>query len=184
MPEWKSFSMGDGTSPLTESPIQHLSQTATPAPGMEADAAAEKWGTDVSEVSIERIENVVAGDGLSHGANEFVVITDVEGARIQIHREPADSPLIQIEARMKLDAERAAQLDMPRLNELTNKWNVDHLQPTTFALETEDGKVVILATRFFAGKGMSDRQIHAMVRRGLGVTLQALNEMPALLAPA
>ena len=163
MPEWKSFSMGDGASPLTESPIQHLSQTATPAPGMEADEAAEKWGTDVSEVSIERIENVVAGDGLSHGSNEFVVITDVEGARIQIHREPADSPWIQIEARM---------------------WNVDHLQPTTFALETEDGKVVILATRFFAGKGMSDRQIHAMVRRGLGVTLQALNEMPALLAHA
>ena len=57
MPEWKSFSMGDGASPLTESPIQHLSQTATPAPGMEADEAAEKWGTEVSEVSIERIEN-------------------------------------------------------------------------------------------------------------------------------
>ena len=74
MTEWKSFSMGDGASPLTESPIQHLSQTATPAPGMEADEAAEKWSTEVSEVSIERIENVVAGDGLSHGSNEFVVM--------------------------------------------------------------------------------------------------------------
>ena len=36
------------------------------------------------------------------------------------------------------------------------------------------------ASRFFVGEGLSDRQIHAMLRRGLIIGLSAAQEIPAL----
>ena len=35
------------------------------------------------------------------------------------------------------------------------------------------------ASRFFVGEGLSDRQIHAMARRGLIISLQAAEELPS-----
>ena len=38
------------------------------------------------------------------------------------------------------------------------------------------------ASRFFVGEGLSDRQIHAMLRRGLSIGLSAAQEVPTLFA--
>ena len=55
MPEWKSFTFGEGGEAVPEA-------TPAPSPAMEADEYAAKWGTEVAKVSIARIENVLEGD--------------------------------------------------------------------------------------------------------------------------
>ena len=44
----------------------------------------------------------------------------------------------------------------------------------------ELGESDLAASRFFVGEGLSDRQIHAMLRRGLIIGLSAAQEVPAL----
>lgn len=186
MPEWKSWTFESDEDALVAVPA-----LASPAPGrpggpeaapsveMAPDAAAEKWGTEVCPVTIERIEAVVAGDGLPHASAEFIVLTEIEGLRIQVHREPADAPWLQVECRLDLP-ETARELPPERLNAIANAWNLDHLQPTVFPVEAESGSALVLATRFFVAEGLSDRQIHAVLRRGISVALQARTELPAL----
>ena len=90
MPEWKSFTFGeDGeATPTPEQPAQ-----AAPAnPAMEPDEYAAKWGTEVSELTIERIVTVLEGDGLECESDEFIVATWLNDVPLQIHREPADAP--------------------------------------------------------------------------------------------
>lgn len=186
MPEWKSWTFGgeDEFGFAVPTPAGEKPAPAAPAPGMEVDPAAEKWGVEVEPVTIERIERVVEGDGLPHGSNEFVVITEIEGRRMQIHREPADSAWMQVETRIDLPAEAIEGLDAEALNTLSNGWNTDHLQPTMFAMRVEDGWAFVLATRFYVAEGMSDRQIHAALRRGVGVTRQAAEAIPGLVEAA
>ena len=140
MPEWKSFTFGDDGEAVPEA----MPAPAAPSPAMEADEYAAKWGTEVSEVSIARIENVLEGDGLPHGSNEFIAVTQLEDVQFQ--------------------------------------WNSAHLQPTVFPIEGGDGWALMAASRFFVGEGLSDRQIHAMLRRGLIIGLSAAQELPGLLA--
>ena len=40
---------------------------------------------------------------------------------------------------------------------------------------------MVAASRFFVGEGLSDRQIHATLRRGLIIGLSAARELPGLL---
>ena len=172
MPEWKSFTFGeDGeATPTPEQPAQ-----AAPAnPAMEPDEYAAKWGTEVSTVTIERISD---GDGLPHGSNEFIVATQLNGVPLQIHREPADAPWAQVETRIVPPGEGHTEIS---LQELANRWNVGHLQPTVFPIENGDNWILVAASRFFVGEGLSDRQIHAMARRGLIIGLQAAEELPTL----
>ena len=61
-------------------------------------------------------------------------------------------------------------------------WNTEHLQPTVMPIEDGDQWVLVAASRFFVGEGLSDRQIHAMLRRGLIIGLSATQEIPALFA--
>ncbi|MDC4233057.1 YbjN domain-containing protein [Actinomyces sp. B33] len=183
MPEWKTFSLdGDSSNPLpfdlssatpATAPTAGREEAAGPAP----DEPAAKWGTEVLPVTLERIEAVLAGDGLSHGRGEFVVVTQIEGQRFQVHREPADCPWMQLEARMDLDAAATTRLGPEELRRLANGWNADHLQPTVFALESDGESAFVLVTRFFVGEGLSDRQIHTMVRRGLVVSHQAMTSL-------
>ena len=130
MPEWKSFTFGeDGeATPTPEQPAQ----TAPANPAMEPDEYAAKWGTEVSELTIERIVTVLEGDGLECGSNEFIVATQLNGVPLQIPSENGDN------------------------------W------------------ILVAASRFFVGEGLSDRQIHAMARRGLIIGLQAAEELPTL----
>ena len=175
MPEWKSFTFGeDGeATPTPEQPAQ-----AAPAnSAMEPDEYAAKWGTEVSELTIERIVTVLEGDGLECGSNEFIVATQLNGVPLQIHREPADAPWAQVETRIVPPGEGHTEIS---LQELANRWNVGHLQPTVFPIESEDGWILVAASRFFVGEGLSDRQIHAMARRGLIIGLQAAEELPTL----
>ena len=175
MPEWKSFTFGeDGeATPTPEQPAQ-----AAPAnPAMEPDEYAAKWGTEVSELTIERIVTVLEGDGLECGSNEFIVATQLNGVPLQIHREPADAPWAQVETRIVPPGEGHTEIS---LQELANRWNVGHLQPTVFPIEDGDDWILVAASRFFVGEGLSDRQIHAMARRGLIIGLQAAEELPAL----
>ncbi len=66
------------------------------------------------------------------------------------------------------------------LQDIANQWNNAHLQPTVFPIEDGDGWALMAASRFFVGEGLSDRQIHAMLRRGLIIGLSAAQEVPAL----
>ena len=77
MPEWKSFTFGDDG----EAKASPLPAPAAPSPAMEADEYAAKWGTEVSELTIERIEKVLEGDGLPHGSNEFIAVTNTTAAK-------------------------------------------------------------------------------------------------------
>ena len=170
MPEWKSFTFGEDGEAVPEA-------TPAPSPAMEADEYAAKWGTEVSELTIERIVTVLEGDGLECGSNEFIVATQLNGVPLQIHREPADAPWAQVETRIVPPGEGHTEIS---LQELANRWNVGHLQPTVFPIESEDGWILVAASRFFVGEGLSDRQIHAMARRGLIIGLQAAEELPTL----
>ena len=89
MPEWKSFTFGeDGeATPTAEAPTP----TST-NPAMEPDEYAAKWGTEVSEVTIARIEAILEGDGLPHGSSEFIAFTQLEDIPFQVHREPPTPP--------------------------------------------------------------------------------------------
>lgn len=177
MPEWKSWEFtSDGNTPLTAVP-HALSSPAAPG-----DEAATQWDTTVEPVSLARVERVLEGDGYAHGSGEHVVVTDINHTRIQFHREPADAPWLQVEAHLVLSEDDTASVTAPDLTQIANQWNTDHLQPTVFPLQLEGSWVFVLATRFFVGEGLSDRQIHHLIRRGLAVTLQALKELPALIA--
>ena len=173
MPEWKSFTFGEDGEAVPEA----MPAPAAPSPAMEADEYAAKWGTEVSELTIERIEKVLEGDGLPHGSNEFIAVTQLEDVRFQIHREPADAPWAQIETRIAVPGEGHTEVS---LQEKANQWNNAHLQPTVFPIEDGDGWALVAASRFFVGEGLSDRQIHAMARRGLIIGLQAAEELPTL----
>ena len=175
MPEWKSFTFGDDG----EAKPEAMPAPATPSPAMEADEYAAKWGTEVSELTIERIEKVLEGDGLPHGSNEFIAVTQLEDVQFQIHREPVDAPWAQIETRIAVPGEGHTEVS---LQEKANEWNNAHLQPTVFPIEDGDDWVLMAASRFFVGEGLSDRQIHAMLRRGLVIGLSAAQEVPALFA--
>ena len=183
MPEWKSWTFESDEDAVfaLPSPASSASSEHEPAPSvrMAPDAAAEKWGTEVAPVTVERIEAVMAGDGLPHASGEFIVLTEIEGLRIQAHREPADAPWLQVECRLDRPV-TARELPSERLNASANAWTLDHLQPTVFPVEAESGSALVLATRFFVAEGLSDRQIHAMIRRGISVALQAKTELPAL----
>ncbi len=175
MPEWKSFTFGDDG----EAKASPLPAPAAPSPAMEADEYAAKWGTEVSELTIERIEKVLEGDGLPHGSNEFIAVTQLEDVQFQIHREPADAPWAQIETRIAVPGKGHTEVS---LQEKANQWNNAHLQPTVFPIEDGEDWVLMAASRFFVGEGLSDRQIHAMLRRGLIIGLSAAQEVPALFA--
>ena len=175
MPEWKSFTFGEGGEAVPEA----TPAPAAPSPAMEADEYAAKWGTEVSELTIERIEKVLEGDGLPHGSNEFIAVTQLEDVRFQIHREPVDAPWLQIETRIEPEGEGHTELS---LQAVANRWNTEHLQPTVMPIEDGDQWVLVAASRFFVGEGLSDRQIHAMLRRGLVIGLSAAQELPGMLA--
>ena len=175
MPEWKSFTFGEGGEAVPEA----MPAPAAPSPAMEADEYAAKWGTEVAKVSIARIENVLEGDGLPHGSSEFIAVTQLEDVRFQIHREPVDAPWLQIETRIEPEGDGHTELS---LQAVANRWNTEHLQPTVIPIEDEDRWVLVAASRFFVGEGLSDRQIHAMLRRGLIIGLSAAQELPGLLA--
>ena len=175
MPEWKSFTFGDDG----EAKATPLPAPATVSPAMEADEYAAKWGTKVSALTIKRIEKVLEGDGLPHGSNEVIAVTQLEDVHFQIHREPADVPWAQIETRIAVPGEGHTEIS---LQEKANEWNRTHLQPTIFPIEDGDGWVLMAASRFFVGEGLSDRQIHAMLRRGLSIGLSAAQEVPTLFA--
>ena len=67
MPEWKSFTFGeDGEA----TPAPEATKPSAANPAMEPDEYAAKWGTEVLEVTIERISTVLDGDGLPHATHD------------------------------------------------------------------------------------------------------------------
>ena len=177
MPEWKSFTVGEGGQAMPEP----ASAPAAAPRAMEADEYAAKWGTEVEDVSIPRIVKVLEGDGLPHGFSEFIAVTQLEDVRFQIHREPVDAPWLQIETRISLEGEGHTEHS---LQAIANRWNTEHLQPTVMPIEDEGTWVLVAASRFFVGEGLSDRQIHAMLRRGLVIGLSAARELPGMTSEA
>ena len=169
MPEWKSVAL-DGDEP-TDSPGAG-GQDGPDAGGPSPDEFALKWGTEVQPVTIERIAAVLEGDGLPVAISEFAAATQVEEGNFQIHREPADCPWAQVELRLLVQGAELADLDS-----IANDWNAAHLQPTVFPVPEAGQPLLVAASRFFVGEGMSDRQIHAMIRRGVVVGLSLAREL-------
>ena len=169
MPEWKSVAL-DGDEPA-DSPGAG-GQDGPDAGGPSPDEFALKWGTDVQPVTIERIAAVLEGDGLPVAISEFAAATQVEEGNFQIHREPADCPWAQVELRLLVQGAELADLDS-----IANDWNAAHLQPTVFPVPEAGQPLLVAASRFFVGEGMSDRQIHAMIRRGVVVGLSLAREL-------
>ena len=89
MPEWKSFTFGEGGEAVPEATPR---PPPAPSPADGGRRIRRQVGTEVAEVSIARIENVLEGDGLPHGSSEFIAVTQLEDVRFQIHREPVDAP--------------------------------------------------------------------------------------------
>ena len=123
-------------------------------------------------MTIERIAAVLEGDGLPVAISEFAAATQVEEGNFQIHREPADCPWAQVELRLLVQGAELADLDS-----IANDWNAAHLQPTVFPVPEAGQPLLVAASRFFVGEGMSDRQIHAMIRRGVVVGLSLAREL-------
>ena len=169
MPEWKSIAL-DGDEPA-DSPGAG-GQDGPDAGGPSPDEFALKWGTEVQPVTIERIAAVLEGDGLPVATSEFAAATQVEEGNFQIHREPADCPWAQVELRLLVQGAELADLDS-----IANDWNAAHLQPTVFPVPEAGQPLLVAASRFFVGEGMSDRQIHAMIRRGVVVGLSLAREL-------
>ena len=169
MSEWKSVAL-DGDEPA-DSPGAG-GQDGPDAGGPSPDEFALKWGTEVQPVTIERIAAVLEGDGLPVATSEFVAATQVEEGNFQIHREPADCPWAQVELRLLVQGAELADLDR-----IANDWNAAHLQPTVFPVPEAGQPLLVAASRFFVGEGMSDRQIHAMIRRGVVVGLSLAREL-------
>lgn len=169
MPEWKSVAL-DGDEPA-DSPGAG-GQDGPDAGGPSPDEFALKWGTEVQPVTIERIAAVLEGDGLPVATSEFAAATQVEEGNFQIHREPADCPWAQVELRLLVQGAELADLDS-----IANDWNAAHLQPTVFPVPEAGQPLLVAASRFFVGEGMSDRQIHAMIRRGVVVGLSLAREL-------
>ena len=169
MPDWKSVAL-DGDEPA-DSPGAG-GQDGPDAGGPSPDEFALKWGTEVQPVTIERIAAVLEGDGLPVAISEFAAATQVEEGNFQIHREPADCPWAQVELRLLVQGAELADLDS-----IANDWNAAHLQPTVFPVPEAGQPLLVAASRFFVGEGMSDRQIHAMIRRGVVVGLSLAREL-------
>lgn len=169
MPEWKPIAL-DGDEPA-DSPGAG-GQDGPDAGGPSPDEFALKWGTEVQPVTIERIAAVLEGDGLPVAISEFAAATQVEEGNFQIHREPADCPWAQVELRLLVQGAELADLDS-----IANDWNAAHLQPTVFPVPEAGQPLLVAASRFFVGEGMSDRQIHAMIRRGVVVGLSLAREL-------
>ena len=169
MPEWKSIALdGDESAASPGAGEQDGPAQGAPSP----DEFALKWGTDVQPVTIERIAAVLEGDGLPVAISEFAAATQVEEGNFQIHREPADCPWAQVELRLLVQGAELADLDS-----IANDWNAAHLQPTVFPVPEAGQPLLVAASRFFVGEGMSDRQIHAMIRRGVVVGLSLAREL-------
>ena len=169
MPEWKSVALdGDESADSPGAGGQDGPDAGGPSP----DEFALKWGTEVQPVTIERIAAVLEGDGLPVAISEFAAATQVEEGNFQIHREPADCPWAQVELRLLVQGAELADLDS-----IANDWNAAHLQPTVFPVPEAGQPLLVAASRFFVGEGMSDRQIHAMIRRGVVVGLSLAREL-------
>ena len=83
MPEWKSFTVGEGGQAMPEP----ASAPAAAPRAMEADEYAAKWGTEVEDVSIPRIVKVLEGDGLPHGFSEFIAVTAERSEERRVGKE-------------------------------------------------------------------------------------------------
>lgn len=200
MSEWKTWSLGEPGDPGDERPTGATGQTgptgptspggsgaapgATPA-GTPFDEAALRWGTEVAPFDLDRLQHVMGADGFPLTREEFAVSTAVDQTPMRVHREPAEVPWLQVESRLPVPAGDGAATELSEfeLQQVANTWNSSHLQPTVFASHDDGGSFFVLVSRFFVGAGLSDRQIHLMVRRAVVVALQAGRELPGLIPP-
>lgn len=186
MSEWRTWTFGD--SPQEPGGRRHGAPDGnSPTPGATPgapppDEAALRWGEEVRPFDLDRLAHVLAGDGFPVGRAEFEVGTRVDDLELRFHREPADVPWVQVLSRVPLSGD--GDLSEFDLQQVANTWNSSHLQPTVYPERAGDGWVFSLASRFFVGAGLSDRQVHVMVRRAVVVALQATRELPGSVTPA
>ncbi|WP_043534226.1 hypothetical protein [Actinomyces polynesiensis] len=213
MSEWKTWSLGgtpeepegtpgEGSGPGTggpsseEAPQQGIDEGGSARGSQEASGSTDgpgdedqlRWGTEVLPLDLDRLEHVMAEDGFPLARAEFSLTTSVDDTTVRVHREPADSPWMQVETRMALPETTAASLDSGGitpfdLQQVANTWNTTHLQPTVFPGRLDEKWYFFLVSRFFVGAGLSDRQVHLLLRRAVVVGLQAVRDLPGLVPP-
>lgn len=192
MSEWKTWSFGEpsdepegfsGTGPTGDGSSPASGPTPGSTPGAPPpDEAALRWTEEVHPFDLDRLAHVLAGDGFPVGRAEFEIGTKVDDLELRFHREPADVPWLQVLSRVVLPD--AGELSVFDLQQAANTWNSSHLQPTVYPERVEGDWAFSLASRFFVGAGLSDRQIHVVVRRAVVVALQAMRELPGSITPA
>lgn len=205
MSEWKTWSLGGtpeepdgrtGGPSSGDAPQQGIHEGGSARGSQESSGSADgpgaedqlKWGTEVLPLDLDRLEHVMAEDGFPLARAEFSLTTSVDDTTVRVHREPADSPWMQVETRMTLPEATAASLDSGGitpfdLQQVANTWNTTHLQPTVFPGRLDEKWYFFLVSRFFVGAGLSDRQVHLLLRRAVVVGLQAVRELPGLVPP-
>lgn len=213
MSEWKTWSLGGtpeepGRTPGDGSGTESGGRSSGDAPqeavhergsargpqegsgsaGEPTDEDQLKWGTEVLPLDLDRLEHVMAEDGFPLARAEFSLTTSVDDTTVRVHREPADSPWMQVETRMPLpettaDSLTAGGISPFDLQQVANTWNTTHLQPTVFPGRLDEQWYFFLVSRFFVGAGLSDRQIHLLLRRAVVVGLQAVRDLPGLVPP-
>lgn len=205
MSEWKTWSLGGtpeepdgrtGGPSSGDAPQQGIHEGGSARGSQESSGSADghgdedqlKWGTEVLPLDLDRLEHVMAEDGFPLARAEFSLTTSVDDTTVRVHREPADSPWMQVETRMTLPEATAASLDSGGitpfdLQQVANTWNTTHLQPTVFPGRLDEKWYFFLVSRFFVGAGLSDRQVHLLIRRAVVVGLQAVRELPGLVPP-
>lgn len=205
MSEWKTWSLGGtpeepdgrtGGPSSGDAPQQGIHEGGSARGSQESSGSADgpgdedqlKWGTEVLPLDLDRLEHVMAEDGFPLARAEFSLTTSVDDTTVRVHREPADSPWMQVETRMTLPEATAASLDTGGitpfdLQQVANTWNTTHLQPTVFPGRPDEKWYFFLVSRFFVGAGLSDRQVHLLLRRAVVVGLQAVRELPGLVPP-
>jgi hypothetical protein len=179
MAEWKTWSLGgaSGKEPHGDGGGDEPGRPLPPG-------AAERWGTEVTPFTLERAARVVQGDGFPVTRDEAAIGVLINSLPMRLHREPADAPWAQFEAHVPLpDGMDEGAPDPFDLQQTANTWNSQHLQPTVIPARSDERFFFHLSTRFFVGEGLSDRQIHLMIARGVVVTLQAARQLPGLVTP-
>lgn len=163
-------------------------QEGSGSAGEPSDEDQLKWGTEVLPLDLDRLGHVMSEDGFPLARAEFSLTTSVDDTTVRVHREPADSPWMQVETRMPLPETTATSLTTGGispfdLQQVANTWNTTHLQPTVFPGRLDEQWYFFLVSRFFVGAGVSDRQIHLLLRRAVVVGLQAVRDLPGLVPP-
>lgn len=143
--------------------------------------------SDVKPFSLERVAQSLRDEGYSCSYDEEA--ENVTGIWNEISfRFATSEALIWFRTSTTWEPpERILELDESTvsaiLQEISNEWNRQHLQPTAYPFPIDGQPTIMLDYTAFVADGLSDTQIAYNANRALDVHLQAHNTLPSLIPP-